>query len=101
MTTSRWPATATSAALPLGQPYQPATKPAIASYNLLNTLYYSEAPATIRPKPDPARRIVTFDEIEGGFDESTALFEARRCLSCGICVAECPSGAIEMNPEQT
>lgn len=121
-----------------GQLYRPATKPEIASYNLLNSWYYSDAPATIRPKLDPARRITTFDEVEGGLDETTALFEARRCLSCGncfncdncfgvcpdnaviklepenryaidydyckgcgICVAECPSGAIEMIPEQT
>ena len=80
----------------------------------------------------------TFDEVVGGLDESNALFEARRCLSCGncfacdncygvcpdnaviklgrpgayayaidldyckgcgICVAECPCGAIEMVPE--
>jgi 2-oxoacid:acceptor oxidoreductase delta subunit (pyruvate/2-ketoisovalerate family) len=87
-----------------------------------------------------ARRRSTFEEVVGGLDESTALFEARRCLSCGncfrcdncfgvcpdnaviklnepddngrmyafdydyckgcgICVAECPSGAIEMIPE--
>jgi 2-oxoacid:acceptor oxidoreductase delta subunit (pyruvate/2-ketoisovalerate family) len=87
-----------------------------------------------------ARRRSTFEEVVGGLDESNALFEARRCLSCGncfrcdncfgvcpdnavlklaapaddgrfyafdldfckgcgICAAECPSGAIEMTPE--
>ena len=30
-----------------------------------------------------ARRESTFDEVVGGLDEETALFEARRCLSCG------------------
>ena len=40
---------------------------------------------------------VTFS---GGLDESTALFEARRCMSCGICAAECPCGAIAMVPEE-
>jgi len=50
-------------------------------------------------------RITTFDEVVGGLDESTALFEARRCMSCGncfgcgLCVAECPCGSIEMQPE--
>jgi len=31
---------------------------------------------------DAARRIRTFDEVTGGLD-LTALFEARRCMSCG------------------
>ena len=83
------------------------------------------------------RRQSTFEEVVGGLDESNALYEARRCLSCGncfscdncygvcpdnaviklgepgeryaidydfckgcgLCVAECPCGAIEMVPE--
>jgi 2-oxoacid:acceptor oxidoreductase delta subunit (pyruvate/2-ketoisovalerate family) len=86
---------------------------------------------------DAARRTSTFDEVVGGLTEATALFEARRCLSCGncfecdncygvcpdnaviklgsgnrytidldyckgcgICAAECPSGAIDMVPEE-
>ena len=38
--------------------------------------------------------------MEGGLDESTALFEARRCLSCGSCFAcdncygVCPDNAV-------
>ena len=92
-------------------------------------------PATVRPRLETARRIGTFDEVTGGLDESTALYEARRCMSCGncfgcdncygvcpdnaivklgdgqyeidydyckgcgLCVAECPCGAIEMEPE--
>jgi Pyruvate/2-oxoacid:ferredoxin oxidoreductase delta subunit len=85
-----------------------------------------------------ARRQSTFDEVTGGLDPATALFEARRCLSCGscfacdncygvcpdnavvklepggayayafdldyckgcgLCVQECPCGAIELEPE--
>jgi NADPH-dependent glutamate synthase beta subunit-like oxidoreductase/Pyruvate/2-oxoacid:ferredoxin oxidoreductase delta subunit len=33
----------------------------------------------------PATRINNFDEIASGFDEKTAIKEAKRCLSCGIC----------------
>ena len=42
----------------------------------------------------------TFDEVVGGLDESNALFEARRCLSCGNCFScdncygVCPDNAV-------
>jgi 2-oxoacid:acceptor oxidoreductase delta subunit (pyruvate/2-ketoisovalerate family) len=117
--------------------YEPAAKHELASFDLLNTWYYSDAPRTVQPQLELARRRSTFEEVVGGLDESNALFEARRCLSCGncfscdncygvcpdnaviklgepgeryaidydfckgcgICVAECPSGAIAMVPE--
>ena len=92
----------------------------------------------MRPQLDLVRRRSTFDEVVGELDASNALFEARRCLSCGncfacdncygvcpdnavvklgpgapyayeidydfckgcgICVAECPCGALKMVPE--
>jgi NADPH-dependent glutamate synthase beta chain and related oxidoreductases len=121
-----------------GTAYRPAPPAEPATFDLLNTWYYSDAPATVRPRLDAARRVTTFDEVEGGLDEATALFEARRCMSCGncfecdncygvcpdnairklgpgkgfeidydyckgcgLCVAECPAGAITMVPEQT
>jgi NADPH-dependent glutamate synthase beta subunit-like oxidoreductase len=110
----------------------------LATFEKLNPWYYSDAPATVRPQLDAARRRSTFDEVIGGLDEANALFEARRCLSCGncfacdncygvcpdnaviklepgvaygyaidldyckgcgLCVAECPCGALEMVPE--
>ena len=119
-----------------GAVHRPPAPGPLASYDRLNTWYYSDAPATVRPVLDAARRTTTFDEVVGGLDESTALFEARRCLSCGncfecdncysvcpdnaviklgpgeryeidldfckgcgICVSECPAGAIVMEPE--
>ena len=66
----------------------------------LNTWYYADAPATVRPRLEAARRITTFDEVTGGLDSSTALFEARRCMSCGNCFGcdncygVCPDNAI-------
>ena len=120
-----------------GSTYTPAEKHEIASFDKLNTWYYSDAPKTVRPMLDIIRRQSTFEEVQGGLDETNALFEARRCLSCGncfecdncygvcpdnavikhgpgkrfdfnydyckgcgICVAECPSGAIKMVPEE-
>jgi 2-oxoacid:acceptor oxidoreductase delta subunit (pyruvate/2-ketoisovalerate family) len=72
----------------------------LATADRLNTWYYSDAPATVRPKLEAARRITTFDEVTGGLDESTAQFEARRCMSCGNCFecdncyGVCPDNAV-------
>ena len=72
----------------------------LAAYDRLNTWYYADAPATVRPKLAAARRTGTFDEVTGGLDASTALFEARRCMSCGNCFGcdncygACPDNAI-------
>ena len=86
---------------------QAAAEPRLADFGRLNTWYYSDAPATVRPQLDAARRISTFDEVTGGLDESTALFEARRCLSCGNCFecdncyGVCPDNAvIKLGPGQ-
>jgi 2-oxoacid:acceptor oxidoreductase delta subunit (pyruvate/2-ketoisovalerate family) len=119
-----------------GTRIKPVPKHAPATFERLNTWYYSDAPKTVRPQLDIARRTSSFDEVQGGLTEDNALFEARRCLSCGncfecdncygvcpdnavvklgpgnrfafnydyckgcgVCVAECPCGAIEMVPE--
>jgi 2-oxoacid:acceptor oxidoreductase delta subunit (pyruvate/2-ketoisovalerate family) len=117
--------------------YVPPPKHEIASFERLNAWYYADAPKTMRPMLDIIRRQSTFEEVQGGLDEKTALFEARRCLSCGncfecdncygvcpdnaviklgpgkrfqfnydyckgcgMCVAECPCGAIKMEAEE-
>ncbi|HEX9033845.1 MAG TPA: NAD(P)-binding protein [Streptosporangiaceae bacterium] len=86
--------------------HEPQAAP-LAGYDRLNTWYYSDAPATVRPELDVARRISTFDEVVGGLDEGNALFEARRCLSCGNCFecdncfGVCPDNAvIKLGPGQ-
>jgi len=90
-----------------GERWQPPRKHQLADFSLLNTWYYSDAPATVRPQLEVARRISTFDEVVGGLDESNALFEARRCLSCGNCFecdncfGVCPDNAvIKLGPGQ-
>ena len=119
-----------------GITYAPEPKHEIATFDKLNPWYYSDADKTVRPMLDIIRRQTSFDEVQGGLDETNALFEARRCLSCGncfecdncygvcpdnaviklgpgkgfefnydyckgcgICVAECPCGAIKMVTE--
>ena len=109
----------------------------LASFDKLNTWYYSDAPKSKQPVLDTIRRQSTFEEVVGSFDETTAQFEARRCLSCGncfecdncygvcpdnaviklgpgqryqfnldyckgcgLCVSECPCGAIRTVPEE-
>ena len=71
-----------------------------ALFEKMNPWYYADAPKTVRPVLDRARRESTFDEVVQGLDESTALFEARRCLSCGNCFecdncyGVCPDNAV-------
>jgi NADPH-dependent glutamate synthase beta subunit-like oxidoreductase len=80
--------------------YVPAPKHELASFENLNTWYYNDAPPTVQPALDAARRQSTFEEVVGGLDESNALFEARRCLSCGNCFecdncfGVCPDNAV-------
>jgi NADPH-dependent glutamate synthase beta subunit-like oxidoreductase len=125
------------------QAYEPAPKHEIITFDQLNTWYYADAPKSLQPELEIERRRSTFDEVVGGLDESNALYEARRCMSCGncfscdncfgvcpdnavvklaeaaenpnvngyaidldfckgcgLCVQECPCGAIEMVPEK-
>ncbi len=116
--------------------YEAPEKHELASYDKLNTWYYSDAPRTIQPVLDVLRRQTGFAEVVGNLDESNALYEARRCMSCGncfecdncygvcpdnsinklgpgnrfefkydyckgcgLCVTECPCGAIKMVAE--
>ena len=80
--------------------YQPAPKHELAGFDKLNPWYYSDADKTVRPMLDIIRRQTSFDEVQGGLDETNALFEARRCLSCGNCFecdncyGVCPDNAV-------
>ena len=83
-----------------GEQFVHAPRPPLATFDTLNTWYYTDAPKTVQPALDVARRVSTFDEVKQGLDESTALFEARRCLSCGNCFGcdncfgVCPDNAV-------
>ena len=83
-----------------GSAVAPAAKHANATFERLNPWYYSDAPKTVRPQLDIARRTGSFDEVQGGLTEANALFEARRCLSCGNCFecdncyGVCPDNAV-------
>ncbi len=83
-----------------GSSYEPRPKNPLALFESLNTWYYTDAPRSIQPVLDNLRRLDSFDETVGGLDEETALYEARRCLSCGNCLGcdncygVCPDNAI-------
>ena len=83
-----------------GETFAPAPKHELARFEKLNTWYYADAPQSVQPMLDMARRQSSFDEVLGGLDTSTALFEARRCLSCGNCFecdncyGVCPDNAV-------
>ncbi len=120
-----------------GTIFEPAPKHEVAGFDKLNTWYYSDAPRTEQAALDMARRQDGFQEVVSGLTQGNALFEARRCMSCGncfecdncygvcpdnavikkgpgkgfefnydyckgcgLCVAECPCGAIRMEPEK-
>jgi 2-oxoacid:acceptor oxidoreductase delta subunit (pyruvate/2-ketoisovalerate family) len=79
---------------------EPAEAGRPAEFSRLNTWYYSEAPRAVRPRLEAARRASNFDEVVSGLDADTALYEARRCLSCGNCFecdncfGVCPDNAV-------
>ncbi len=83
-----------------GETLERELKHPVATFDRLNTWYYSDAPKTVQPQLDLARRTSSFDEVQGGLTEDTALFEARRCLSCGNCFecdncyGVCPDNAV-------
>jgi NADPH-dependent glutamate synthase beta subunit-like oxidoreductase len=90
-----------------GDAYRGPDRHRLATAERLHPWYYSDAPATVRPQLDAARRVSTFDEVVQGLDEDTAVFEARRCLSCGNCFecdncyGMCPDNAvIKLGPGQ-
>jgi NADPH-dependent glutamate synthase beta subunit-like oxidoreductase len=83
-----------------GGVHDPGPKHEIAEFANLNTWYYSDASKTVRPMLDMQKRVTSFDEVVMALDETTALFEARRCLSCGNCFecdncyGVCPDNAV-------
>ena len=83
-----------------GAGYQAPEKHSLAAFERLNPWYYADAPQSVQPTLDLLRRQSSFDEVQGGLDEGNAMYEARRCLSCGNCFecdncyGVCPDNAV-------
>jgi NADPH-dependent glutamate synthase beta subunit-like oxidoreductase len=68
-----------------GRVHTAPSRQAQALFSRLNTWYYADAPLQQRPALEAARRTSGFEEVVRGLSEESALFEARRCMSCGNC----------------
>ncbi|MHA1571158.1 MAG: NAD(P)-binding protein [Alphaproteobacteria bacterium] len=83
-----------------GESFENPEKHALAGFDNLNTWYYDDAPQTVQSALDIVRRQTGFEEVLKGLTEDNALYEARRCLSCGNCFecdncyGICPDNAV-------
>jgi len=77
-----------------------AAKKPIATFDKLHVWFFADAAQRPQAQLEHARRVSSFDEVVGGLSESAAVFEAKRCLSCGNCFecdgcfGACPEDAI-------
>ena len=83
-----------------GESFENPEKHELAGFDDLNTWYYDDAPQTVQSALDIVRRQTGFEEVLKGLTEDNALYEARRCLSCGNCFecdncyGICPDNAV-------
>jgi Pyruvate/2-oxoacid:ferredoxin oxidoreductase delta subunit len=83
-----------------GDTYKRCAKNPIIQHDKLQLWYRTNAPKVEQEKIPVIERQQSFDEIVQNLTEDEALFEARRCLSCGNCFecdgcyGACPEGAI-------
>ncbi len=72
----------------------------LATFDGLNLWYFGDAARRQQPEVSPQQRIADFSEVVGGLSEQEAVYEARRCLSCGNCcecdgcLGACPEDAV-------
>ncbi len=72
----------------------------VVEFDDLNLWYFGEHPRSIQPELSARERVIDFDEVVQGLSDDQAVFEARRCLSCGNCFecdgcfGACPEDAI-------
>jgi len=71
----------------------------------LNLDYFEYQKRLKMPKAKSSRRTTSFEEVNLGFNEETAVEEARRCFNCGVCnlcdncYIFCPDVAIQKGKE--
>ena len=77
-----------------------APKHETATFDKLHVWYFADAPKQSQPEQPVEDRTATFTEVVGGFDPAAAVYEAKRCLSCGNCfecdgcLGACPEDAV-------
>jgi NADPH-dependent glutamate synthase beta subunit-like oxidoreductase len=80
-----------------GTRYERLAKHPQADFDLLNLWYFGDHSRRLQPELPPTERIHGFEEVVGALSPDEAVFEARRCLSCGNCI-EC-DGCLGACPE--
>jgi NADPH-dependent glutamate synthase beta subunit-like oxidoreductase len=90
-----------------GSAYAPGAKHPQAEFELLNLWYFGDHPRRQQAELAPEARLGGFEEVVSGLTPDEAVFEARRCLSCGNCIecdgclGACPEDAvIKLGPGQ-
>lgn len=83
-----------------GSQYVKPPKHDLVSFDKLHVWYFTDAAQRPQGHLDIGRRKAGFTEIVGGLSQKEALFEAKRCLSCGNCFecdgcyGSCPENAV-------
>ncbi len=83
-----------------GDSYVKPPKHDLATFDKLHVWYYTDAAQRPQGHLDLKRRISGFEEVVAGLSPKEALYEAKRCLSCGNCYecdgcyGACPEDAI-------
>ena len=80
--------------------YAKPAKQGIADFDKLHLWFYTDAGQRPQGHVDLSRRRTSFEEVVKGLSQKEAIFEAKRCLSCGNCFecdgcyGACPEDAI-------
>ncbi len=83
-----------------GTRYQPAAKHDLVDFDKLHVWYFTDAQQRPQEQVEQRLRERGFEEVVKGFGDKEALYEARRCLSCGNCFecdgcfGSCPERAV-------
>jgi NADPH-dependent glutamate synthase beta subunit-like oxidoreductase len=77
----------------------------ISTFQDLNLTYTCSLPVHHSEKISIEKRVCDFSEVDCGLSQTSAVAEAQRCLSCGVCkmcgncYLFCPDGAVELDPK--
>jgi NADPH-dependent glutamate synthase beta subunit-like oxidoreductase len=83
-----------------GETYTKPPKGALATFEKLHLWFYTDVGQRPQGHADMLKRKTTFEEVVKGLTEPEAIYEAKRCLSCGNCFecdgcyGACPEKAI-------
>jgi len=83
-----------------GAQYTKPPKHDLASFDKLHVWYFTDAAQRPQSHLEIGRRKMGFEEVVGGLSQKEAVYEAKRCLSCGNCYecdgcyGSCPENAV-------